>query len=211
MERNRGTTIAIVAALVVAVVSLGVAFAAFSTTLNISGTATVQSSSWKIFFANASNGNDPGTESGVAITGTTTNTAGFSPTASSTSGTLKTAQFTWAGTLKTPGDRLTYTFYIRNTGSYTAKVSSINTPTLTCTKNSSAETTICNNRITYGVYTSSTPSEANRLSTSNTIASGSYQQVWVIIEFDKNTPASELPNSPITVNPSTISITYQQQ
>ena len=88
---------------------------------------------------------------------------------------------TYSVTLKTPGDRLTYTFYIRNTGSYTAKVSSINTPTLTCTKNSSAETTICNNRITYGVYTSSTPSEANRLSTSNTIASAPEASFLLII------------------------------
>ena len=50
MERKRGQIIAVVIALVVAVVSLGVAFAAFSTTLNISGTATVQASSWNIFF-----------------------------------------------------------------------------------------------------------------------------------------------------------------
>ena len=66
MERKRGTTVAVVAALIIAVVSLGIAFAAFSSTLTINGSATVQTSNWKIYFTTSSTGEDPGT-SGTAL------------------------------------------------------------------------------------------------------------------------------------------------
>ena len=68
MEKQRGTTVAIVAALIIAVISLGVAFAAFSTTLNINGTATVQASSWDVYFATAATGDNTKPSSSTALT-----------------------------------------------------------------------------------------------------------------------------------------------
>ena len=59
MERRRGTTVAVVAALIIAVVSLGIAFAAFSSTLTINGSATVESSSWDIHYSDVSGGTAP--------------------------------------------------------------------------------------------------------------------------------------------------------
>jgi hypothetical protein len=212
MEKNRGSVIAIVAALVVAVISLGVAFAAFSTTLNITGSATVQASSWNVFFTNTSTGSDPGTTTGVNLTASLSNLNGFTTTATSTSSNLKSASFTWAGTLKTPGDKIMYTFYIRNTGSYNAKITSINVPTLTCKQGGSvttAATALCNNRIKYGVFTDT--DGTTRLQQNATLnATSGVQTVYVIAEFDKNTPASELPGTAVTIEPSTISITYTQ-
>ena len=206
-RRGNGRTISLIIALVLVVTGIGVAFAAFSTTLNINGTATVQSSNWKVFFTNASDGSDPGTSTGVSLTPTLSNTNSLPVTAANTSNTLKTASFTWSGTLKTPGDKIMYTFYIRNTGSYNAKLTSINVPTLSCTKNSSNETTVCG-KIKYGIFTDT--SGSTRLAQNTTIASGSYQTVYVIAEFDKTTAASDLPNANVTVNPSTITMTYTQ-
>ena len=205
MERNRGTTVAIVAALIIAVISLGVAFAAFSTTLTINGTATVESSNWKIHFTKTSGGSDPGS-TGVAISPTTSNLNGFTTTATG-SGTLKTADFTWTGTLKTPGDRIVFPFFIRNAGTYNAKITSINTPTISCTKNSTAETTVCGN-ITYGVYTDE--NGKTRLPLNDTLASGASKQVYVIVTLNKDMTAAQLPDANVTVNPTTISITYSQ-
>ena len=205
-SRSNSRSIAIIIALVLVITGIGVAFAAFSQNLTIGGTATVQTSSWKVFFANASNGSDPGS-TGVSLTPTLSNTNSLPVTATNTSNTLKTAAFTWSGTLKTPGDKIMYTFYIRNTGSYNAKLTSINVPTLSCTKNSSNETTVCG-KINYGVFTDT--AGTTRLAQNSTIAASSYQVVYVIAEFDKNTAASDLPNAAVTVTPSTITMTYTQ-
>ena len=206
MGRRKAATISIVIALVLAVVSIGVAFATFSATLNINGTAEVQASNWNIFFTSTNGGNAAGT-SGVSITPTLSNDNSLTVTATGT-GTLKTDSFTWDGTFKTPGDRITYTFYIRNAGSYAAKITSINVPDISCTKGGSSETTVCG-KITYGIYTNA--AGTTRLAANDTLAAGASKQVWVVAVLDKNMTASELPNAPVTVNPDTISITYTQQ
>lgn len=206
MERNRGTTIAIVAALVVAVVSLGVAFAAFSTTLNITGSATVESSSWDVHYSTSSGGTAP-SSSGTSVSPTASNTqSGINTTATGT-GTLKPATFTWSGSFKTPGDRLTYTFYVCNKGSYSAKLTSITTPSVTCKKGTDDETTVCG-KITYGVYKNSGLSTA--LAANETISAGNCLQIWVSATLASNLTAAQLPNAQITVNPVTIDMVWSQ-
>lgn len=202
MERKRGTTIVVVATLIIAIVSLGIAFAAFSTTLTINGGATVQATSWNIHYATTNNGTDPGTGTGASITPTTTGTA-------TGSGTLKTADFTWDATFKTPGDKVVYTFFIRNAGTYNAKISSINTPTLTCEMGGSPETTVCG-KMSYDVYKDA--AGTTKLTTSDTLAAGSSMQVYVIASLANTFAAngSDLPTSNVTVNPTTISIQWQQ-
>lgn len=206
-RRGNGRTTALIIALVLVITGIGVAFAAFSQNLTISGTATVQSSSWKVFFTNSSSGSDPGS-TGVSLTPTLSNTNGLTVTATNVSNTLKTASFTWSGTLKTPGDKIMYTLYIRNTGSYNAKLTSINTPSLTCTKSSSSDPTTCSH-INYGVFTD-TAGTTRVPQNTTTIAAGNYITVYVIAEFDKNTPVADLPNANVTVEPSTITMTYTQ-
>ena len=207
MERNRGTTIAIVASLVIAVVSLGVAFAAFSTQLNINGTATVESSSWDVHYSTSSGGTAP-SSSGTSVSPTTSNTqSGITSTASGT-GTLKPSTFTWSGSFQTPGDRLTYTFYICNKGSYNAKLTSMTTPAISsCTKGGSAETTVCQ-KISYGVYTNSGLTTA--LEQNATIAKNTCTQIWVAATLSDTLTAAQLPNAQVTVNPVTIDMTWSQ-
>ena len=152
MERKRGTTVAIVAALIIAVVSLGVAFAAFSTTLNINGTATVQASSWSIYFTNDGSTFAKPTQSVTLTAGTdfteSNSQSGISETVTAT-GSLTATTLTWHATFKTPGDQVVYTVYVNNAGSYDAKVSSVNLPQQTCkinagTAQEAAETAVCN-------------------------------------------------------------------
>lgn len=209
MERKRGTALILSIALIISIIGLGIAFAAFSQNLTINGSATVTASTWDIHYATTDGGSAPGS-SGTTITPSATNTqSGIPSTATSTKGTLKATDFTWAGTFKTPGDRLSYTFYICNGGSYNAKVSSINTPNITCTKGGASETTICG-KISYGVYKSSTQSNANRVAVNDTLNAGTCTQVWVIATLGDDITAAQLPDANITVTPTTITIGYTQ-
>jgi hypothetical protein len=204
MERRRGTTLAIVAALVVAVVSLGVAFAAFSTTLNITGSATVQSSSWDIHYSTGSGGTAPSSD-GTSVSPTASNTqSGITSTASGT-GSLKPATFTWSGTFKTPGDRLVYTFYVCNKGSYNAKLTSITTPSASCKIGNTAETTACP---TYKIYKNDGLS--SELQANETLNAGICKQIWVVATLPSTLTAAQLPSAEVTVTPVTINMAWGQ-
>ena len=118
MERNRGSKIIAVAALVVAVFGLTLGFAAFSNTLTISSSAYVSPSSenFKIGFSTSS--------SNASATGTLTGT----PTGAATAGSATLAGTTISGikaNLTTPGESVSYTFYVHNTGEYDAFLNSI--------------------------------------------------------------------------------------
>ena len=205
MEKYRGTALVVAAILIASVLGLGIAFAAFSTTLNITGSATVESSSWNIYFTSTNNGSAAGT-TGVSITPTASNTGGFTSTASG-SGTLKTALFTWSGTFKTPGDKLQYSFYVCNKGSYNAKINNTISPSVNCTKGGSNETTVCG-KISYGLYYDSSKSTA--VAKNDTLTANQCKQIFVIAELSTTLAQGDLPNANVTVNPVDISITYQQ-
>ena len=49
-NKNRGLKIGVIAALVISVVAIGIGFATFTETLRIEGSATVQTSTWKVKF-----------------------------------------------------------------------------------------------------------------------------------------------------------------
>jgi hypothetical protein len=186
MERQRGTSIAIVAALIIAVISLGVAFAAFSTTLNINGTATVQASSWDIYWTNDGTNYSKPTSSQTLVAGTdfteSNSQSGITETVTA-SGSVVATTLTWSATFKTPGDQVVYTIHVNNGGSYAAKVTNVNLPQVTCKSGDplTTETAVCAH-IHYGLYTDSTCETA--VSTSSpTIAAGGhatyYLKAWL--------------------------------
>ena len=205
MERHRGGTFIIAITLEISVIGIGIAFAAFSTQLNINGAATVESSSWNIYFTTSNNGTAAGT-SGVSVTPTATNTGGYRVTSSGT-GTLKTASFTWNGSFKTPGDKLQYSFYVCNKGSYNAKINNTITPSVSCTKGGENETTVCG-KINYGLYYEA--AKTNAVSKNDTLTANQCKQIFVIAELETTLGQASLPDANVTVNPVNISITYQQ-
>ena len=101
MEKNRKITIILVITLIISVIGLGIAFAAFSTTLNISGTAQVQSSTWDIEFEGITTA---GTIDNAVINGTATEVT--HPTITNSGKDIGT----YSVTLKSPGDSVTYNF-----------------------------------------------------------------------------------------------------
>ena len=109
MERRRGTTIGLVAALIIAVVSLGVAFAAFSSTLTINGNATVTAANWDVHFENLSVSSGSVTASAPTIESNKLN-------------------ITYSMALDKPGDFYEFTVDVKNAGAIDAKLSAL--PTL---------------------------------------------------------------------------------
>ena len=215
--RNRKVTIGIVISLVLAVISLGVAFAAFSTTLNINGSATVESSNWNVFLTTSRTGSDPGSN-GVSLPN---NGIEIEGTANSVSTTLTSDTFTWSGTVKSPGDSIEYEFYVRNEGDYDAAISVSGgtfletdwlygadwyNVTVSCTQNNvvtQEATTVCSH-IKYKIGVT----QSDELLYHN-----NWTTVHVIITLDETGWAedgSDLPKNPVTVIATPITITATQ-
>jgi len=108
VERNRKIKILSLVALIVAVLGLGVAFAALSSQLTINGSAKAQAGSWNIHFAKTLD----------MPTQTTGNASFTEPTLSDTS------ILGFKATVTKPGDSVTYYFDIVNSGTVDALVDS---------------------------------------------------------------------------------------
>lgn len=137
MEKERGFRIIAVIALMVAVVGLTVGYAAYSSTLKITGAANVDPSSWNVKFAYKT-----GNSLVAAVTGKAT---------METEATLSDTQVSgFKATLKAPGDSITYNFAVTNTGSLDAELSTFTMGNISCApaagSNATAEeaTAICN-------------------------------------------------------------------
>lgn len=108
MERNRKIKTLSLVALIVAVLGLGVAFAALSSQLTINGSAKAQAGSWNIHFSKT-----------LDMPTQTTGDASFTePTLSDTS------ILGFKATVTKPGDSVTYYFDIVNSGTVDALVDS---------------------------------------------------------------------------------------
>ena len=116
MFRDKKITIAIIAILMISVIGLGIAFAAFSQTLTINGTGTVEASKWQVVFEGMTNVN---TIDAPTLVGTAAEVT--HPTIKNDS----TEISNYAITLKSPGDSVTYYFKIHNKGDYAANLEDI--------------------------------------------------------------------------------------
>ena len=114
--KDKKIEIIILAIIVLSLVGIGIAFAAFSQTLTINGAAEVEASSWKVVFEGLTN---PNTIDAPVLTGTAQEIT--HPTIKSNS----TKISTYSASLKTPGDSITYNFKIHNKGDYAASISSL--------------------------------------------------------------------------------------
>ena len=116
MNKDKRLTILIILIVTLSLVGIGIAFAAFSQTLTINGTGTVEASSWQVVFEGMTNVNtiDAPTTTGTAAEVT-------HPTIKNNS----TEISTYSASLKTPGDSITYNFKIHNKGDFAANLSSL--------------------------------------------------------------------------------------
>ena len=200
---NKKITIPVIIILVIAVVSLGIAFATFSTVLNINGSADVAATSWDIFFTTEDDGAKPTQETTVPIA----NISNAGTSASSNSATIVATTFTWNANFQKPGDKIIYTIYVKNGGSYNAQVSNIVKPAITCTNDSK---NACSH-LSYNLYTDNAGNTP--LTTSFTVAAGETEVFYLIATLDSSyggNDGSGLVTADITSNSTTATVTFEQ-
>lgn len=122
--------------LAVGLIGITVAYAALTQQLKIEGTAKVEASTWNIHFESL-----VGAQTGYATLATDASKLAIQSGTTSMSGNL--------GTLKAPGDTITYTFDIVNAGDINATLGSYNITTPTCTSEDSTNATAVCNNLTY--------------------------------------------------------------
>lgn len=217
MKRNRGMTIIAVIGLLIAVVGLGVAFAAFSTTLTINGSATVEGTTWDVHFDNKlptmvnhsyvdhSNGSVELSDDsinhisdGVKIiskpTLTNTTLSGFK------------VQF------NTPGQSINFTWAVHNSGNYNARLTTkmqqapkfyVRNLHPQCTSEIQSEADNVCKHIYYTIinYTDGV---------GDVEANGGYQLITFLIQYLNHSNASDLPTKPVTVTFPTLELNYAQ-
>lgn len=198
MKRKNTIVIAIIT-LIVSVIGLSIAFATFSTTLRINGSATVQASSWDVHFSSTEGGSGGGT-----ITPILSNNNGLTPTSTATVGTFNSTQLTWEGSVKTAGDKITFDFFIVNAGDYNASLSTLTKSALTCKMNGVPETTVCS-KLSYIFKYKDT---GDLVSQGDTLAPGESKEVELILQLgDYSQDGSDLPENNVIVDSDTLTIT----
>lgn len=180
--------------LAVGLIGITIAYASLSQNLTINGTAKVAAATWDVHFE----GMNAGKATGYATLPTTGKLAA---SGTSVSGNI--------GTLKAPGDTITYTFNVKNAGSINAKISSITAPKLTCAPaTSGGSQTVANNvcaNLTYTIeYTSESP---KTIAVGNTLTAGVSKNITLKIVYSSN---ATLASEDIAVTASPMIINYAQ-
>lgn len=182
----------ILLAVIVGVVGVTIAYAALSSTLNVSVSQVTQNSlTWNVGFTGSS---ATATVGGTSATGRSCGTATITPTTVTIGNT----------TLSKPDDSCTYQLTISNSGGINAKLTSINptNPASTNCTTSSGPTMICGN-ITYKL---ASDAEGTALATNTTLNAGNTQTVYLIIKYTGTTVNS----SAVTQSGASFSVVFSQ-
>lgn len=182
--------------LAIGLIGITVAYAALTQQLKIEGTAKVASSKWDVHFGT------------VSVVG---NAQGYA-----TAGTLaKTGETTIAGdigTLKAPGDSITYTFDIENAGDINAIIDTVTGgQSFTCTSaTKSVADAVCKD-LTYSIkYTdgNATIAKGDKLAKATNSSTPTKKNVTLTLTY-KST-ATTVASEDVTVTADPMTITYVQ-
>lgn len=196
MEKDRGFKIIAIVALLIAVVGLSIAYAGYTASLNIEGTATVAGDTWKIEW----------TDLGAAVaTGkATTDNSTFAIDAS------KQTVSGIVGTLNGPGDSISYSWKATNNGKLDAQVSGVTYGGLTCTSEAQDEATAVCNELTLEVkYNSVTIAADTQATTLGDLNVGDSKDASLTLTWNANGVATV--TKPVTVTIGKTSFTYEQK
>ena len=194
MERRRTYGIMGGVVLTLALVAMiSITYATFNKTLNINGAGTVNAQKWDIHFDTSS--------LQKSTTGTATATV---PTVNATSIGNYTATFS------TPGDSVTYTFKVVNSGTFNASISSVNVPTPTVTgtgTNKANDEANVSGKLSYQLLNS----DNSAVAVGQTLAKdGGEKTMKLILTYQTFDDATLLPQNDVTISNLAVSLTYQQ-
>lgn len=182
MEKQRGVKALSIVALVAAIIGLTVAFAAMSRTLTINGSAKMDTATWDIHYENLSAATLTG---GASVPNPDTATIKNGDTT-----TIENIDMT----VTKPGDSVTYTFDVVNSGTINAKIGTLTKqlkPTCTGTgANADADATLVCGNLTYEFkYTT----DGAAVAENDTLSAGQTKNLTLKLSYDGTTlPADDV-------------------
>lgn len=182
----------VLAVLTVGLVGMTIAYATLTQRLDINSTAKVKGSTWKVLFQNGSQVST----TGAAVVKT-------NPTLSETLITGLDAEFT------KPGDSITYTFDVANTGTIDAILSTykINTVSdgVSCTSTDQSNGTLVCGNLTYTLtYTA----DGKAVAQNDTLQAGESKNITLTIAFNES--ATAVPTDDVTISGLDALFIYEQ-
>lgn len=196
MRRGYGNNfkLAMITLLIVSSIAITIGYASFSQILSIDGDATVEKSSWKINFDNLSS---------AILTGTAEEVSHPSVSSDGTEISSYNVNFT------TPGDSVTYTFDVVNSGTFDAVLSSISIPVPVCTGSGENAPNDASNVCNHLVY-SLTYSDDSVIKENDTLSKDTSKSLKLTLTYKDDITASELPNNDVSISNLGISMYYSQ-
>ena len=189
MEKSRNYVVFGVLALVVSLVAVSLAYAGFTQTLNINGTATIKTASWNVHFANLKSKN-------------VTNGASWITEPEIKTDTTQIGDYNVE--FNTPGQTASFEFDVVNTGSFNAKLTGLTVGNPTC-----SGTFDCS-QITY-VLTKKGSSTPITAADNSTLAAYNGTQTYVLtLTYVDNGNNSSLPSTDVSISGLGVQFTYSQ-
>lgn len=192
--KNKDWKLAMIALLIVSSVAITIGYASFSQILTINGEATVEKSTWKIGFENLSS---------AILVGTAEEVTHPSISSGGTDIGSYNVNFT------TPGDSVSYTFDVVNSGTFDAKLSSITIPVPVCTGSGDNAAADAANVCNHLVYTL-TYSDGTAINENDTLNNQTSRSLKLTLIYKDDITASELPNNDVSISNLSISMYYSQ-
>ena len=192
--KNKDWKLAMIALLIVSSVAITIGYASFSQILTINGEATVEKSTWKIGFENLSS---------AILVGTAEEVTHPSISSGGTDIGSYNVNFT------TPGDSVSHTFDIVNSGTFDAKLSSITIPVPVCTGSGDNAAADAANVCNHLVYTL-TYSDGTVINENDTLNKQTSRSLKLTLIYKDDITASELPNNDVSISNLSISMYYSQ-
>lgn len=198
MEKNGKTKNIVLAVLLVAVVTLSIAYAVLSATLTINAQATVKGANWDVKFQKKVAADPVCVASSKSGAASTTASVQTDATVTATSMTGLQAD------LRLPGDKVVCTWQVTNDGSINAKLATYTAPVLTL---DGAEGDV--SKVTGHINTSLTVAGATPVNGDKLPATtGNTKDVVLTIEFDPN--ATQIPTNDVTATVASTTFVYEQ-
>ncbi len=198
MRRSENFKVFGILAVVVSLLAVSLAYAGFSQTLTISGTATVKAAKWDVHFANLSQ-NTTGT--------TVVNTPAQIKTGSTSIGDYSVSFYS-------PGDSLTYTFDVVNNGNFAAKLTglTIGTPTckVTITKETNTNTAnVCSNT-SYELFDNTTGTKLTAADNGVIAANGGKRTLRLVLTYKTTNNEDFLAEADVDISGLGVTLSYTQ-
>ena len=197
MEKNKKMIGIAVIALVVSLVSVGIAFAAMSQDLTVNGGGTFNPANWSVKFNTSS----------LVVT-PVGDATGTTPTINATT------IGTYAVTLTKPGDSVSYLFKVENSGDLDAKIALLTKNAPTCEGTGASATTdaalVCSNLVytlTYNTVGGTAVAQGDELLKDT----GSPTTVTMVLNIAYPLAMTTVPKDDVTITIPTLTITYAQK